>query len=149
VALSKFVDYEIHKTCNCPDKLRANSVDSTLHQFVQAAEASRRPDGSQALRASEIALDVIRTSLRDLSAVWEGQVDYISGILLKSQDALPERQELKDLMERWGSYRGDIQAAVSSISASSDATAAIHDGKGCSDHPPSFWQRFFGIFKRR
>jgi hypothetical protein len=135
-------------------KLRSNSADSTLHQFIQAAEASLRPDGPRALRASETALNLIHTSLRDFVAVWEGQKDHLSAILTKPEDALPKPQELKKLMERWGAYRQEIQAAVSSISASADAATvdalgATQTKKAKDSRPASFWQRFFGKFKRR
>jgi len=136
------------------DRVRSHSADSTLHQFVQAAEASLRPDGPRALRASETALNAIHTSLRDLTAVWEGQKDHLSAILSKPEDALPKPLELKNLMQRWGGYRRDIQLAVSSISESSDAATVDAVGatqirSGKDSRSPSFWQRFFGKFKRR
>ena len=134
------------------DKPRSNSVDPTLHQFVQAAEASLRPDGPKAFQAAEKALNAIHTSLRDFTAVWEGQTDHLYAVLSKPDDALPKPQELKNLMLRWGRYRQEIQAAVSSISASSDAATvdavgATQTKKTKDNRTPSFWQRFFRTIK--
>jgi hypothetical protein len=86
--------------------------------------------------------------------VWDGQKDHLSAILSKPEDALPKPQELKNLMQRWGGYRREIQAAVSSISASSDAAAvdavgATQSRRGKDNRSASFWQRFFRRFKRR
>jgi len=105
------------------DKQRSNTAENTLREFVQVAEASLHPDGFQALRASETALDAIGTSLRDFVRVWEGQIDDLLAIQSKPGDAVPKSQELKNHMERWGRYRREIQIGVSSISASSDAAA--------------------------
>jgi hypothetical protein len=130
---------------------RSNSVDPTLHQFVQVAEASLRPDGIKALRAAEAALTAIHTSLRDFTAVWEDQKDHLSTVLSKPEDALPKPQELKDLVESWERHRQEIQAAVSSISASSDAATVDAVGatqtKKADNRTPSFWQRLFRMIK--
>jgi hypothetical protein len=123
-------------------------VDAKLHQFVRAAETPLRPDGTRAIKASESALNAVLVSLKDLTAFWGDQTDYLSEIL-SIPDALP-KHKLGELEQKWGRYVSAIQAGISSISASSDA--ATVDAVGALQAPsrkgikpgraPAFWQSF-------
>jgi hypothetical protein len=107
------------------------------------AEASLRPDGLQVLRGAETALNALHTSLRDLTAVWEGQIDHLSVVISKPEDALPTPQELRNLTEKWRRYRRGIQVAVASISTSSDAMI-VDAVEVQNDSPVSPTSRFSG-----
>lgn len=144
---------------------RSSSLDSSLDQFVHAAEASLRPDGTHVLHATESGLIGIRDALRDIHIFWEGQRDHVTNVLEQKATMLPPPQEVRELSEKWGRYRAAIQAAVSSISISSDAATVdaadavratpkpnadepFDTRKGARERSGSFLYRLFGLFGR-
>ena len=122
-------------------------------QFIQIANASLRPDGAQALKASNEALAVIDTSLRDLNVFWRDQVDQLASASKPGSTFRLTKEELRRAEEMWKRYQSVLQRVISSISASSDAVQVDPVGApqprgatGGRKGGGSFWSKFFRFF---
>ena len=72
------------------------------------------------MRSSEVALEATQNALTDLNKFWEDQRDHVS-TLLYGRESLSSTVPIQNLVGIWVGYQPTIQAAISSISASSDA----------------------------
>jgi hypothetical protein len=123
-------------------------------QFVQIANASIRPDGDKALKASNAALAVIGTSLLDLDVFWKDQVDQLASASKLGGKFRLTNDDLRRSAETWGRYQSVLQRVISSISASSDAVrvnpVGAPQGRNkqgeCKLGGRSWWIRISGLF---
>lgn len=74
------------------------------------------------------------TSLRDIVVFWKDHVDYLSTISSKGARFQPMNPGPENSAQTWTRYQSVLLAAISSISASSDAVLVNAVGAPCSSH---------------
>jgi len=103
---------------------RGTTMDDSIPDFVRAARAAVRPNETEALAASNEALQHIQESLRDLVAFWKDEAYALNSLVvaLNSNSATVPRESQRRTMEKWRRYQTVMLGSISSIAASADAT---------------------------